>query len=115
MAKARFKGTCQCGADFAAGASVRWDRTNGKLVAVECPSCQPGTHGSEHAPSAPLELRLKIQKVRFSKPDGSWTVAEARFDGTPPADSPVDSGDGFSVVGPLGKKLHSGGPDRGLR
>ena len=104
MSKARFKGTCRCGKDFPAGASIRWDRVNGKLAAVECPSCNPADHGGgDHPPLPPVELRIKIQGVRFAKPDGSWTVAEALADGDLPEDCPLDEGRSFSAVGALGK------------
>lgn len=103
MPKARFKGTCQCGQNFASGASVRFERISGQLVVTECPTCKPEVHGAGEAPSAPLELRVKVMRVRFVKPDGSWTVTEALLDDMQaPADSPLREGEPFSLVGALG-------------
>lgn len=103
MSKARFNGTCQCGHEFPAGASVRWDRVDGKLVTIECPHCHPEIHGTEDAPKASIETRVRLQRVRFIKPDGSFTTTDALFDGEPPADSPFEAGQVFPLVGPLGK------------
>lgn len=106
MAKARFPGTCQCGASVAAGASVSFKSSNGRFSIVRCGACAPDEHGAS-APVAPpaLELRLKIQRIRFTKPDGSWVIAEALLDGPLPAtdhDLPIVVGVPFSIVGKLG-------------
>lgn len=83
---------------------MRFERIDGRLVAVECPQCKPDAHAQAHAPSAALELRIKIQRVRYAKPDGSWTIAEVLLDGAPPAhtDTPLEAGRMFAAVGPLG-------------
>lgn len=49
-----------------------------------------------------LEIRVKVFKIIDQKPDGSWGVALARFDGESPTEAPFKAGQYFSIVGPLG-------------
>lgn len=100
--QARFNGTCQCGATYNAGSSIRREQVQGRWVTLECPVCKPEKHGSAHAPSGMLELRIRIQRVRFAKPDGSRTIVDALLDGPPPPDSPLEEGRPFPVIGKLG-------------
>lgn len=101
--RARFNGTCQCGHDYNAGASITRRQVEGKWVTLECPICNPDEHAEEHAPSGMLELRVRVQRVRFVKPDGSRTIVDALLDGPPPADSPLEEDRPFPVIGKLGK------------
>lgn len=98
MPSARFGGKCKCGGRVEAGDPVTFaDR---KIAA--CGACDPKLGARAAAP--PLELRVRVVGVKFVKPDGTWTSASAVLDQgqQAPADSPIEAGRPFAVVGPLG-------------
>jgi Holliday junction resolvasome RuvABC DNA-binding subunit len=95
---AKYPGCCTaCGSRFDAGTVVGFE---GKTVAG-CPACTPEL--AEEAAKPPLELRVKIQFVKFSKPDGSFVVAEALWVEGNIDDTPAADGVPFTVVGSLGR------------
>lgn len=100
----RFPGRCLCGAKVAQGVSVHWE--NKKIIA--CPDCNDEL-ASAGPPAPPTELRVKVQYVKYAKPDGSWVIAEVLLEGcSPPSDSPISAGRPFVVVGGLGSGLGVG-------
>lgn len=109
MAKAKYPGTCQCGVSVPAGASITPDRIKGKFTIVACAACHPEEHAGV-APSPPMELRIRVSRVRYTGQD-RFLIVEATLDGTcPPVEGmdPVEAGQTFSVKGPLGPKAATG-------
>lgn len=100
--KARFKGTCNCGCDVDPGELIQYDRASRQITG--CPSCFAAlaTGDDDNGRPEARRIRVKVQRVVFENPDGSFSVARVRYDGDIPKDSPVCRDRDFSVVGPLG-------------
>jgi len=92
--RARFSGKCQCGAHFEAGVEIKYAKGSG---VVGCPACA----GLDAQEAPPIELQIRIQGIRWQKPDGSWTIASTKPMKVPDG-CPIRSGDPLAVVGPLG-------------
>lgn len=99
--QSKYAGKCNgCSARFAAGAEIKYVAGQG---VVSCPACNVALRATPATPaSTSREIRVRIGKILFSKPDGSWIVCECLFDGVAPDESPYTAKQAFTVVGPLG-------------
>lgn len=125
--RSKYKGKCStCGSQFNAGAEITFAAGRGVIA---CPDCDaslaaqdaPGQDiGGASTNPGSTELRCRIDKLRFSKPDGSWIVADATLDlsdgvalgrddsldsssSTSTSSMPTLRNNAFTVVGPLGQ------------
>jgi ATP-dependent exoDNAse (exonuclease V) alpha subunit len=92
MLNARFAGTCQCGARFAAGAAIEYDRASRRATA--CPSC------SGHLASTPGSVETHTLDVRLEREvfrSDTFAVFRAGFVGAAPADAPAAAARGFGL------------------
>lgn len=103
--KSKYRGKCNtCQAYFPAGAEIRY--IPGKGV-IACPSCSGELNAMPADSSSPnsVEVRVRIGRITFSKPDGSFMIVKAQFDGEGgmPENCPVQLDKEFDIKGPLGQ------------
>ena len=115
---AKFPGKCRCGERVAAGTTIVY-----KSGVVGCPACDPTCRGappparsSSPAPRAgsnpeparepagpAVEIRVRVQAVKWSSPDGAKSIVLVRPEGALPPDSPIEDGASFAILGRVGQ------------
>ena len=78
--RAKFPGTCSCGARVAAGATIEYNRDSKSITS--CPSCAAdiGAGAGLAASAEPLRYRLRVQRQRYRNEENGFTVAVCLFD-----------------------------------
>lgn len=98
---AKYGGQCQCGARFAAGATVFWARADKRVT--QCPACS----GGDSAPAAPVSFEACIERETYRAAD--FMIFQATSRALPP-DAPVAPGRPFTAKygGPAVASLRAG-------
>lgn len=98
--RSQYDGKCKaCGTAICAGDEIEFVRGSG---VQGCPSCKPGLRPAKQVRAEAAAIRIKIERIVYAKPDGSFVIADVTFDGVKPEGTPNISKN-FSVKGPLGE------------
>lgn len=99
----KYPGSCQCGARVQAGARVQYDREQ-KPAIRECPACSENGAADAPDPAQVRAIRVQIQRVKFARKDGSFSIAVSTFDRDQDiSTAPYDYDMPFDVAGAIGE------------